>query len=64
LIEQADEAVWQGFDCHHGVHRAVPIRRPAGRGAGARDPASAGDWIRAIEFRDGQAYVLDYEDYH
>ena len=23
-----------------------------------------GDWRVTFEFRDGQAYVLDYEDYH
>ena len=35
-----------------------------GRRSGVWSVSVNGDWRVTFEFRDGQAYILDYEDYH
>jgi toxin HigB-1 len=35
-----------------------------GRRSGVWSVSVSGNWRVTFEFRDGQAYILDYEDYH
>jgi toxin HigB-1 len=35
-----------------------------GRRSGVSSVSVSGNWRVTFEFRDGQAYILDYEDYH
>lgn len=40
------------------------LRPPRGRGQNRWSVWVNGNWRLTFEFRDGNAYVLDYEDYH
>jgi len=40
------------------------LHRLKGRGRGVWSVSVNGNWRVTFEFRDGQAYILDYEDYH
>jgi toxin HigB-1 len=40
------------------------LHRLKGRRRGVWSVSVNGNWRVTFEFRDGQAYILDYEDYH
>ncbi len=42
-------------------YRLLPLK---GRSAGRWSVSVSGNWRLTFEFRDGNVYILDYEDYH
>jgi toxin HigB-1 len=40
------------------------LHQVKGRRSGVWSVSVSGNWRVTFEFRDGQAYILDYEDYH
>jgi proteic killer suppression protein len=56
------------LDSAHGIDDMdIPgfrLHRLKGKKSGRWSVSVSGNWRMTFEFRDGNAYVLDYEDYH
>ncbi len=49
---------------HKGLHTIVGLHALKGTMANRWSVTVSGNWRLTFEFREGNTYVLDYEDYH